>query len=1003
LKKTVSIAFLAFLAFSVASSWNIAAINEYSFGSVLWQSGKFRYVNDNWETITYYDRPTFTFSYTSPYSGVSVVDIRNRIDTGGSPDIYMKYNDPSSRPARYPVTSSEVDGWIHVGDGGSMYIDKDVTVTFRVTPYVHLYEDIETPGTPWTYSEQWHHYYGFSGDFYIETLDDVPGESSLQAGFTWSPQNPTTLDTLSVTSTSTSDSSITSYLWFVDGDLDPDIQGASSWDWTNPTAGEIMITLMIKDSTGASDSFTEWITVKNLGAPEVTPRIVMTPENPTAGESVTFMDGSTVLGVPEVTRSWYLDDYYVEYAGTDAAWIWDQPTSGPHTVTLELYDGSNLYTKELDFTVASSSEIILDFTWTPDAPATGGPVTFMADIQASGTQVDEIFWYIDGAHQDGAYNQVTWTWTPPYEEVFTVELKALGQDGRFASTSKQLYVGARPLVTGKIVDKKGGPLPDILVSLVTNIVVESTYTDENGEFMVVNSPNLGDGLDYFFKIDFMDRQNTFYMFDEKQSKTDIAFLVLGPYNFDTIEDMNLTLRVQNGPDVSPLEREDHREALAEMYIAFYQAARFYDTEHAFTFNSPVFIWTHATYIDEAVFTTTGLHPLSNPPTTSYPCIILNEAASPAGLFEAPMNREWHEFSHFFMYDQYGELPPSHEELQPDGQLDWIDENHDGFKNHCSSDSYTEAFAEFMPLFMQIEYGTETLGAQTWGYAPTYWYTVGNTVMLYEVNYERADDEEYAIAGILYDLWDGIDAKDHDVIDLEFDDIMEILMWDHTLTTFYQYNSQTGKTELIESQGISSNRHIHYVTDIYDYLSRELETYEITQSQLDDLFINHGFYVASAKSGKYTIGDKVAAYSVSNPERRKYEVPAESMITIKSDGKDSDLIISVSFDSPFSEYDYWYTVPLTQGSQQVGILPPPSNYNATLSFEVYTGGEQAKETYSLTNTEYRAKLGNGGTLDSYSFTTSSFNLVSLGINAAKVLAVLLVGFVVLGYLSEKGIV
>jgi hypothetical protein len=882
---------------------------EYPQGPVFWTNGKFLRTRD-YMTNTFTDRPEFIFQYTSTFSGYHDLSIVNTIDNLGMSVIYMRYNNPSDTPSDRDPIWWESD-WDWYFEQESVYLNAGVTVTFKITPSVYHSEYIPTPGQSSDYSEQWEHYYEFSGDFIISTPEELE-ENNIQAAFTMSPQNPTT-------------------------------------------------------------------------------------ETP-----ITFIDDSTVLGA-SVTRSWYLNGENVWSVENQESWTFPELDAGDYTVTLELWDGSNLYTQELDFTVSSSSEISPDFTWTPAAPATGAPVTFTADIQTTGTQVDEIFWYIDGAHQTEAYNQVTCTWTPPYEEVFTIELIIIGKDGTFASINKQVQIGARPLITGKIIDKHGNPLPDIAVSFVTNIIVEDTHTDTNGKFTIANSPDLGDEVDYSFYIEFLDKQRTFFMFDEKQSKTEVAFVALGPYNFDTIEDMNITLVLQNGPDTSPLQREDHREAMAEMYIAFYQAARFYDTDQAFTFNTPVYIWTHATHIDEAIFTTEGLHPIGNPTMSNYPNIIINEAASQTGLFEAPMNREWHEFSHFVMYDQYRELPTSHEEIQPNGELDWIEENHDGFKNHCSSDSYTEAFAEFMPLFIQLEYGSETLGAQTWGFAPTYWYTVADTIVLYEINYQRDKDEEYAIASLLYDLWDGVDIKDHDAIDLTFDDIMEILMWDHTLTTYYQYNSNTGKTDLIESQGLSSNRHINYISDIYEHLSRELDTYEITQNQLDELFIYHGFYVASAKSGAYTIGDGIGAYNGYFIERRKYEIPTESMITVKTDGKNSDLVVSVSFDEPFGEYDYWYTVPLTQKTQQVDILPPPSNYNATLSFDVYTEGKQAKETYSITNTEYLTLLDNGGALDSYSFTTNSFNIISLGINAAKVLAVLLLGFIVLGYLSERKIV
>lgn len=333
----------------------IANAAEYPQGSVFWAPGKFHYMNDNWETITYTNRPEFTFQFKPSYTGSHWIETYNTIDNGGSPIIHMKYNNPSDQPSDFYTDPKEPgEEWQYIGNAGSaVNLKKGVTVTFRITPNVYRNEDIPTPGKPWTYHEQWHHYHGFGCDWKLVTYNE-PETSTIQADFAYDPVHPTTLDTLSVVATSKSDALITSYMWFINGIRSPDIQQKSSWTYPNPPPGELEIALHISDKQGKTSSITKTITITDVGPPEVTPKILMIPEQPTTDTPIQFYDSSSIIGVNIQSRSWYFNGEYLDTVDIPVL-TWDEPTPGTHTVTLELFDGENVYTKDKTFTVTENT------------------------------------------------------------------------------------------------------------------------------------------------------------------------------------------------------------------------------------------------------------------------------------------------------------------------------------------------------------------------------------------------------------------------------------------------------------------------------------------------------------------------------------------------------------------------------------------------------------------------------------------------------------------------
>lgn len=108
----------------------------------------------------------------------------------------------------------------------------------------------------------------------------------------------------------------------------------------------------------------------------------------------------------------------------------------------------------------------------------------------------------------------------------------------------------------------------------------------------------------------------------------------------------------------------------------------------------------------------------------------------------PKSREYHEFSHYAMKSIYKKFPREGQETRI---------NHAGYINPSTADSYVEAFAYFMSQIIGELYYSRwpgKIGAPDW--------IPGKGSM--EYNWQAFDNmgraEEYAVAGVLWDLYDG---------------------------------------------------------------------------------------------------------------------------------------------------------------------------------------------------------------------------------------------------------
>ncbi len=193
-------------------------------------------------------------------------------------------------------------------------------------------------------------------------------------------------------------------------------------------------------------------------------------------------------------------------------------------------------------------------------------------------------------------------------------------------------------------------------------------------------------------------------------------------------------------------------------------------------------------------------------------IYIPMARSPYNHPNRPMNREWHEFSHLAMEAIYGEFPEGYTDLELSVFKDDNDikttyrKNHAGFKNNSTADSYLEGFAEFIPMVM----------AKHYNYANPHIYPVVGSLEANKISLgAMGQDEELAVAGILWDLIDSDDdykgGVDDDRVVIPFEEI-----WDILKTYKANFN------------------------DVYDELIVKYGGNDKLKKDIDTIFIRHAF-------------------------------------------------------------------------------------------------------------------------------------------------------------------
>lgn len=207
----------------------------------------------------------------------------------------------------------------------------------------------------------------------------------------------------------------------------------------------------------------------------------------------------------------------------------------------------------------------------------------------------------------------------------------------------------------------------------------------------------------------------------------------------------------------------------------------------------------------------------------------------------PINREYHEFSHYMMTNLYGGWPANVV------KSDIKSLNHDGYVNPSTTDSWEEGFAQFM----------STIIAEHYGYAN---YGVDGIFGSLDLNWKPWESqgyaEEFAIGGILWDLYDspetGLAAirsnraylqKILNSPDLTADQRtvleshVERLDWEEQTRNYAIGKDDSSSLSFGQIWAILKANHPDF-TSVYDAL---VQQYPDKKGDIDDIFEKHGFW------------------------------------------------------------------------------------------------------------------------------------------------------------------
>jgi len=484
-------------------------------------------------------------------------------------------------------------------------------------------------------------------------------------------------------------------------------------------------------------------------------------------------------------------------------------------------------------------------------------------------------------------------------------------------------------------------------------VLETVYSDVNGDFVC---SNVGGPSDVRLMLTLEDRDNTIKTYDNTRDANNPSWLrtptfrVERPYraniamniaidNSITYE-LNGVLFVPMMPDDTNVG-EDRFAHLAVIYHNTYLAARFAVENLGLTLD-------HALPVEVRAFATGGtLY------TIATSTIWVDQVDSSYSSTNRPDNREWHEFGHHIMTDSSiggDNLMPTYSgvwwflaDLDDNGIYETNcsathEVNHWGYINPTTTDSWTEGFAEFMSLMVAVIVNEPSPWIYNWAGGAT---NLEDPVLTWR-------DEEFAVAAILWDLYDAnVDS--------------------YNMSATFGWQQYNGRHLILDDRISLSLEEIWSrlesvaptnLTGVYDtfaYLnSNDSDSDGI--HDLDEIFILHGAFADSPPMGQYN-GEAIgrAAYTTPQVATRQIQViggtwfptgashrirvsavPSRTAkppypgsfinVTVIDNATglkldNAELFTQMIYDEPYASHNYNYTVSLRDLPKNVSITLP----------------------------------------------------------------------------------
>ncbi|MEI6127239.1 MAG: CFI-box-CTERM domain-containing protein [Pseudomonadota bacterium] len=483
---------------------------------------------------------------------------------------------------------------------------------------------------------------------------------------------------------------------------------------------------------------------------------------------------------------------------------------------------------------------------------------------------------------------------------------------------------------GNVTNFLGKELPGMVVKLTYDGKAFETTTDEKGTYRIPLEGTFGKKAQLSFLMQCYDNESGKVLFTINMDHANDT-----PYQFD----QNFTVTDENDLKHDFVVMNDLKgtEFMGYVYFRMLQAIAVYAQE----FGEEEF----ASKIQEVI-----IRPYADNRYSAYQeetnSIVISDRATVFTdyvSFFRPPELEFHEYSHHVMKSYYGQLPPA--------PADAIVEetNHGGYINPSTADSFVEGFAMFMAQIIREKAGFKDPGVD---------FLFGSL----EVNTKAWDgcgvSEDMAVAGIFWDLYDGVDAADNDTVQLTLQEIWGVL--------------KTNKANMYEV-------YQKFVNDFPD-----------KKAGIDQIFINHGFFADTdegnhtydsseplrgsivkndyyfidlanpivwdnKKKGGQVLNEKETIGQATNYQRSdRYYPPPRPYEFIKTNDTYPFYKVTVTFPG-YTALDY----ELITEVQEEGLIPvsiPPGTYAASITVEGYGEGVTTGAPLTFTNQEFISSYG-----------------------------------------------
>lgn len=284
--------------------------------------------------------------------------------------------------------------------------------------------------------------------------------------------------------------------------------------------------------------------------------------------------------------------------------------------------------------------------------------------------------------------------------------------------------------------------------------------------------------------------------------------------------------------------------------------------------------------------------------------------------DQPMNLEWHETAHYMMDDVLG-LPS-----RPFG-----DRNHGGYANSSTADSWAEGWAEFWPCELK----------RSTGQADPHLYRWLGGADNFESPLKAWNDEEFAVASVLWDLVDGIDATDNDYVQISTQGLWNIFTGAASTNDF---------------------------ADIFSALrAAQVGTSDTDQdgvSDLEEIFADHGFFADLNTSRSRDLNEQIgrAAYAANPTRRDKPVTPSEAikftLVQVNGDAVLGGRVhVEYHFAPPYGVYNFSYEIDVAQlDDGKLQVHPDGSDLNPEIIIWCHDGAGGSSERLAMLSNDYR---------------------------------------------------